>query len=193
MRQPLEDGKVTISRAAASITYPAQFLLVAAMNPCPCGYFGDPKRECRCTPKQLRAYRQRISGPLLDRIDIHIEVPAVEFRDLSRAHTGEPSDAIRARIEAARAVQAERFLKEPHIRCNAAMSSRILKRHTTLDEASRDMLEHAMDHMNFSARAHDRILKVARTLADLSGHSQISTDHLLEAVNFRTLDRNLWV
>ena len=193
MRQPLEDGKVTISRAAASITYPAQFLLVAAMNPCPCGYFGDPKRECRCTPKQLRAYRQRISGPLLDRIDIHIEVPAVEFRDLSRAHTGESSDAIRARIEAARAVQAERFAKEPHIRCNAAMSSRILKRHTVLDEASRDMLEHAMDHMNFSARAHDRILKVARTLADLSGHSQISTDHLLEAVNFRTLDRNLWV
>lgn len=193
MRQPLEDGKVTISRAAATITYPARFLLVAAMNPCPCGYFGDPKRECRCTPNQLRAYRQRLSGPLLDRIDIHIEVPSVDFRDLNRADSGEPSDTIRARIEAARAVQAARFAREPNIRCNAAMSSRVMKTHTVLDDHCRELLENAMHQMNFSARAHDRILKVARTLADLAGHVHITSDHLLEAVHFRTLDRNLWV
>ncbi|MFN0130087.1 MAG: YifB family Mg chelatase-like AAA ATPase [Verrucomicrobiales bacterium] len=193
MRQPLEDGKVTISRAAATITYPARFLLVAAMNPCPCGYFGDPKRECRCTPNQLRAYRQRLSGPLLDRIDIHIEVPSVDFRALNRADSGEASDTIRARIEAARAVQAGRFAREPNIRCNASMSSRVMKAHTSLDDHCRDLLENAMHQMNFSARAHDRILKVARTLADLAGHDTITSDHLLEAVNFRTLDRNLWV
>jgi magnesium chelatase family protein len=158
-----------------------------------CGYFGDPKRECRCTPNQLRAYRQRLSGPLLDRIDIHIEVPSVDFRDLNRADSGEPSDTIRARIEAARAVQAARFAPEPNIRCNAAMSSRVMKTHTALDDTSRDLLENAMHQMNFSARAHDRILKVARTLADLAGHDRITSDHLLEAVHFRTLDRNLWV
>lgn len=193
MRQPLEDGKVTISRAAMSVTYPARFMLVAAMNPCPCGYFGDPKRECRCNPNQVRNYRQRISGPLLDRIDIHVEVPAVEFRELSRATGGEPSAAILQRIEKARAVQAARYAGENGIRCNAEMSPKLLKKHTALDDASRDLLENAMDQMNFSARAHDRILKVARTLADLSGAETITADHLLEAVNFRTLDRNLWV
>lgn len=192
MRQPLEDGKVTISRAAATITYPARFMLVGAMNPCPCGYYGDPKRNCRCGHQQVQRYRQRISGPLLDRIDIHIEVPQVEFRELSRAETGESSAVIRARVERAREVQAARYAGERHVSCNAAMTPQLLKRYARLDEASRQLLEQAMDQMDFSARAHDRILKVARTLADLAGAETIGPDHLLEAVNHRALDRTLW-
>ncbi len=192
MRQPLEDGKVTISRAAATITYPARFMMVGAMNPCPCGYYGDPKRECRCGGPQVQRYRQRISGPLLDRIDIHIEVPQVEFRELSRAEAGESSATILRRIEQARAVQAARFAGERRVSCNAAMTPKLLKQHARLDEESRHMLEQAMDQMDFSARAHDRILKVARTLADLAGADAIDPNHILEAVNYRTLDRTLW-
>jgi magnesium chelatase family protein len=193
MRQPLEDGKVTISRAAATVTFPARFMLVAAMNPCPCGYFGDLKRECRCNPNQVRTYRQRISGPLLDRIDIHIEVPLVEFRELARAEPGEQSKVVRARVENARAIQVRRFAASPGIACNAAMGSRLMKQHCAIDDASRDLLENVMTTQNFSARAYDRILKVARTLADLDNATDITADHLLEAVGFRTLDRNLWV
>lgn len=192
MRQPLEDGKVTISRAAATVTFPARFMLVAAMNPCPCGFFGDLKRECRCNPNQVRNYRQRISGPLLDRIDIHVEVPLIEFRELARSEGGESSEAIRGRVEAARQVQARRFAGSPGAATNSAMSSRQLKEHCTIDEPSRALLEEVMTAQNFSARAHDRILKVARTIADLAGSAEITADHLLEAVNFRTLDRNLW-
>jgi magnesium chelatase family protein len=193
MRQPLEDGKVTISRAAASITYPASFTLVAAMNPCPCGYFGDLRRECRCNPQAVQRYRQRISGPLLDRIDIHVEVPAVEFRELSRADPGEPSEAIRQRVEAVRALQVVRFAAHPGVACNAGMTPRLLKQHVPLTDDTRALLEASMDQMNFSARAHDRILKVARTIADLAQSPDVTPDHLLEAVNFRTLDRNYWV
>jgi magnesium chelatase family protein len=191
MRQPLEDGKVTISRAAATVTYPARFMLVAAMNPCPCGYFGDLKRECRCHPNQVRQYRQRISGPLLDRIDIHIEVPLVDFKELTSAQVGDSSAVIRERVEKARTRQRERF-GSTAAACNSMMTPRLLKEHAVLDEESRTMLEQVMMEMNFSARAHDRIVKVARTLADLDGAEKITADHLLEAIQYRTLDRQLW-
>ena len=193
LRQPLEDSKVTISRASGSVTYPAEFVMVGALNPCPCGYFGDLKRECRCSSVQVQRYRQRISGPLLDRIDIHIEVPAVPFKELTGTHSGEPSSAIRERVLAARAIQQERFEKSPAIRCNARMSSKLLKAHCQIDDDSIDLLRMAMHELNLSARAHDRILKVARTIADLEAAPAITTTHLSEAIQYRTLDRNLWV
>lgn len=193
LRQPLEDGKVTISRAAGSVTYPAEFVMVAALNPCPCGFFGDLKRECRCSSVQVQRYRQRISGPLLDRIDIHVEVPAVSFKDLTGTHSGESSQDILDRVLAARAIQQERFAKSPGTRCNARMLPRILRAHCQLDEDSIELLRSAMHELNLSARAHDRILKVARTIADLEGALQINAQHLSEAIQYRTLDRNLWV
>jgi magnesium chelatase family protein len=192
LRQPLEDSKVTISRAAGSLTFPAQFMLVAAMNPCPCGYFGDVKRECRCGPTVIQKYRQRISGPLLDRIDLHVEVPLVEYKDLAAKEAGEPSTAIRERVEQCRAVQTERFKAEKDVHSNSAMTPRLIKKHCELDAESAGYLEHAMSTMNFSARAHDRILKVSRTHADLAGREKISADDVLQAIGYRTLDRNLW-
>jgi len=192
MRQPLEDGKVTISRAAGSMTFPARFMLVAAMNPCPCGYFGDTKRECRCGPPLIQKYRQRISGPLLDRIDLHLEVPLVDYKALSSNEPGESSAAVRSRVDQARAIQAERFAKTPGIHTNSAMIPRQIKAHCQLDAESSAYLEHAMSDMNFSARAHDRILKVARTLADLAGSTAIRPNDILEAIGYRALDRNLW-
>ncbi len=191
LRQPLEDGRVVISRAAGTMTFPSLFMLVAAMNPCPCGYFGDPKRECRCSPAHVEKYRQRISGPLLDRIDIHVEAPAVEYRDLSSTERAEPSAAIRGRVEAARAIQRERF-KSARARCNAQMPHAGLKTHCKLDADSQEMLRHAMAELQLSARAYDRILKVSRTIADLAGAADIRADHLAEAIQYRTLDRNLW-
>jgi magnesium chelatase family protein len=191
MRQPLEDGNVTISRAAGSVTFPARFMLVAAMNPCPCGYFGDVKRECRCT-RQIQRYRQRISGPLLDRIDLHVEVPLVDYKALSSTEPGESSATIRARVEQARAIQTERFKKSAGVHINSAMTPRHLKQHCQLDAESAGYLEHAMGDMNFSARAHDRILKVARTLADLADSEAIRPNDILEAIGYRALDRNLW-
>lgn len=192
LRQPLEDGMVTISRAAGSLTFPARFMLVAAMNPCPCGYYGDLKRQCRCTSRQIENYRQRISGPLLDRIDIHCEVPLVEFRELSsQASGGEKSETIRARVIAARQIQGERFRKTA-IRTNSAMGPRQMKMHCRIDRETTSYLEHAMEEMNFSARAHDRILKVARTLADLAGSVDIRAADVLEAIQFRSLDRKLF-
>lgn len=164
-----------------------------ATHPCPCGYFGDLKRECRCSSIQVQRYRQRISGPLLDRIDIHVEVPAVQFRDLTGDHSGEPSSAIRERVLAARAIQNERFAKSPAVRCNARMSSKALKLHCKLDDDSIELLRMAMHELNLSARAHDRILKVARTIADLEAAPAINSAHLSEAIQYRTLDRNLWV
>jgi magnesium chelatase family protein len=190
MRQPLEDGKVTISRAAGSMTFPSRFMLVSAMNPCPCGYYGDPKRECRCGTAQVLRYRQRISGPLLDRIDIHVEVPLVEYRDLAKSEAGEPSSAIRARIEAARGIQQLR-LRGSSAGSNATLTPKQMKEHCRIDEESSMLLENTMSQMNFSARAHDRILRVARTIADLAGCKDITADHLLEAIGYRTLDRNL--
>ena len=192
MRQPIEDGKVTISRAAGSMTFPAEFVLVAAMNPCPCGYFGCLTRECRCGPSIVQKYRQRISGPLLDRIDIHIEVPAVQYRDIAGNQTGEPSADIRARVQTARKVQQTRFGKSK-ASCNARMGTRQLKTHCALDEPGQEMLKMAMTELNFSARAYDRILKVARTIADLDAAESIQSNHISEAIQYRTLDRNLWV
>jgi magnesium chelatase family protein len=193
MRQPLEDGKVTVSRAAGSVTFPSEFMLVAAMNPCPCGYFGDLKRECRCGPLQVQRYRQRISGPLLDRIDLHIEVPAVEYRDVASERAEENSMSIRERIGRACCVQQKRFRGDAKVNCNARMATRQLKQHCKLGEDSHDLIRVAMNELNLSARAYDRILKVSRTIADLDGAEEISEQHVSEAIQYRTFDRTLWV
>ena len=192
LRQPLEDGRVTISRAAGTVTFPAQFMLIAAMNPCPCGYYGDTKRECRCGPPVIHRYRQRISGPLLDRIDLHVEVPLVDYKALSSHDGGEPSREVQQRVKKARDLQQERFTGHAGVHTNSAMTPRLIKKHCELDSEAAGFLEHAMGEMNFSARAHDRILKVARTLADLQGAEKISANNVLEAIGYRTLDRNLW-
>lgn len=192
MRQPLEDGHVTISRAAGTFTFPARFMLVAAMNPCPCGFYGDVKRECRCSVRQIENYRQRISGPLLDRIDIHVEVPLVDFKELTSDRPGgESSELIRSRVSAAREVQVRRFTKSG-ITTNAAMGARQVRECCQLDAEGKGYLEHAMERMNFSARAHDRILKVSRTMADLAGKEKISGTEVIEAIQFRSLDRQLF-
>ena len=174
MRQPLEDGKVTVSRAAGSVTFPSEFMLVAAMNPCPCGYFGDLKRECRCGPVQVQRYRQRISGPLLDRIDLHIEVPAVEYRDISSTRTEEASAPIRDRVQRAREKQHARFHSDKKINCNARMGPRQIKQHCQLSDESQELIRVAMTELNLSARAYDRILKVSRTVADLESSDEIT-------------------
>jgi len=192
LRQPLEDRKVTVSRAAGTFVFPANVMLVAAMNPCACGYFGDPKRECRCSPKQVENYRNRISGPLLDRIDIHVEAPAVEFKELSSNERAEASAAIRARVIEARSVQQARFQGAAKGRTNAEMSHGQIKAHCKLDSAGQDLIRAAMEELSLSARAYDRILKVSRTIADLAGVSAIQPEHVMEAIQYRTLDRNLW-
>jgi magnesium chelatase family protein len=193
LRQPLEDGRVTVSRAAGSVTFPSEFMLVAAMNPCPCGYFGDLKRECRCSPVQVQRYRQRISGPLLDRIDLHIEVPAVEYRDVASERAEENSNAIRERIGRAREVQQKRFRDDARVNCNARMATRQLKQHCKLGEDSHELIRVAMSELNLSARAYDRILKVSRTIADLDSAQDITPEHVSEAIQYRTFDRTLWV
>lgn len=191
LRQPLEDGAVTISRSAGKVTLPCSVMLVAAMNPCPCGYLGDPRRECRCTPTQIQRYRARISGPLLDRIDIHIEAPALGVQELRTSSPGETSAAIRGRVEAARAAQRQRF-GSSRITCNARMTHSQLRQHCTIDRAMGDTLQHAMEQLALSARAYDRILKVSRTIADLAGRERIEATHLLEAIQYRSLDRNVF-
>ena len=191
LRQPLEEGRVTISRALASSTFPASFILVAAMNPCPCGYLGDARRPCKCNPLQIERYVARISGPLLDRIDMHIEVPAVPFQELSGSADGTSSALMREQVNRAREAQKQRFGADSH-RLNGRMTSRQLRRHCVLDEESRNLLKNAMEDLGLSARAHDRILRVARTIADLEGSPQIRTSHLSEAINYRSLDRKLW-
>src|SRR5438477_1133174 len=193
MRQPLEDGKVTVSRAAGSVTFPSEFMLVAAMNPCPCGYFADLKRECRCGPVQVQRYRQRITGPLLDRIDLHIEVPAVEYRDVASERAEETSAAIRERVIGARERQQDRFRNDQNGSCNARMATRQLKQHCKLSQDSQELIRVAMSELNLSARAYDRILKVSRTIADLDGKTDISPEHVSEAIQYRTFDRTLWV
>jgi magnesium chelatase family protein len=190
LRQPLEDGVVTISRATASLTFPARIMLVAALNPCPCGYMTDPKRECHCTPRQVQAYMGKISGPLLDRIDIHLDVPAVPYRELRGKTDGTSSAAMREQVDRARDVQAGRFGSRRET--NARMSHRQVKKFCTLDEAGEGLLKQAMQELGLSARAHDKILRVARTIADLDGADAISVAHLSEAVQYRRLDRNLF-
>jgi len=190
MRQPLEDGKVTIARAATSLTYPADFMLIAAMNPCACGYFGDSTHECTCTIPQVQRYRSRISGPLMDRIDIHVEVPAVKYRELTARDSGEPSRAMRGRINRARKTQSQRF-KGSTIHCNAQMTSRHIRRFCPIDDSSQRLLEMAIDKLGLSARAYTRILKVSRTIADLEGEEDISSAHVSEAIQYRSLDRNI--
>jgi len=193
MRQPLEDGQLTISRAAASITYPARCTLVSAMNPCPCGYAGDNTHACSCQPFQVQRYLQRISGPLLDRIDIHIEVPRLQHDELLGRPQGEPSAVIRERVVRARAMQAERFCKEQgKLYANAAMQPAQIRRYCPVDGAVKDLLKSAIQQLGLSARAYDRILKVSRTIADLAGSPDIQVPHVAEAIQYRTLDRRLW-
>jgi len=189
MRQPLEDGVVTISRAALSLTYPAQFMLSAAMNPCPCGYATDPGHECSCTPQQIQKYLSRISGPLLDRIDIHIEVPTVQYSELSSDQVGESSETIRQRVKRARAIQLERFEKMKNIFCNARMESKDIRLYCKIDQQGEELLKMAITKLGLSARAYDRILKVARTIADLENNSEIKPQYISEAIQYRSLDR----
>ena len=193
LRQPLEDGHVTISRATMSLTYPASFMLAAAMNPCPCGYFSDPNKECTCTPQAIQKYMSRISGPLLDRIDIHIEVPAVKYKELSSKPTGEPSVLIRERVNRARQVQIERFHGRRGIYSNARMEAKDVRTFCKMDAQGSDLLKMAITKLGLSARAYDRILKVSRTIADLEGVPDIRPEHISEAIQYRSLDRNLWM
>ncbi|MGH9469252.1 MAG: YifB family Mg chelatase-like AAA ATPase [Terriglobia bacterium] len=191
LRQPLEDGTVTISRAAMSLTFPARFMLAAAMNPCPCGFFNDPSRQCACTPPMIQRYISKISGPLLDRIDIHIDMPAVRYRELRDDAGGETSDEIRRRVVKARDRQLERYQGEK-IYCNAQMSPRHIRKYCAISAECERLLESAVNRLGLSARAHDRILKVARTLADLEGAESIGSSHISEAIQYRSLDRNYW-
>ena len=193
MRQPLEDGVVTIARAALSLTYPAQFMLVAAMNPCPCGYAIDPNNECACSGQMIQRYMSRISGPLMDRIDIHIEVPAVPFQEMAEKDDGEKSQHIQARVQKAREVQLYRFKSSENLFANAQMESQDLKNHCKLNQESNELLKTAMDKLGLSARAYDRILKVSRTIADLDGKEKIDSAHISEAIQYRSLDRQLWL
>jgi magnesium chelatase family protein len=191
LRQPLEAGQVTISRALTSTTFPARFVLVAAMNPCPCGYLGDPRHACKCTPLQIERYLGRISGPLLDRIDLHIEVPAVPFQELSAQADGTSSAAMREQVQKARAAQRQRFGADGHT-LNSRMTTRQLRRHCALDEEGKGLLRQAMEELGLSARAHDRILRVSRTIADLEGSPDIKAGHVVEAIGYRSFDRKLW-
>jgi magnesium chelatase family protein len=191
LRQPLEQGHVTISRALASTTFPASFMLVAAMNPCPCGYLGDAKRPCKCTPMQVERYMGRISGPLLDRIDLHIEVPSVPFQELAANADGTSSAVMREQVSKARAAQRQRFGPDSH-RLNGRMTSRQLRKHCPLEVDGQTLLKQAMEELGLSARAHDRILRMSRTIADLEGTADIHPSHLTEAIGYRSLDRKLW-
>jgi magnesium chelatase family protein len=190
LRQPAEDGEICLVRAARSVRYPAQFMLVAAMNPCPCGWYGDPRRSCRCTLHELACYRRRISGPLLDRIDLHVDVPAVPTSALPLAGTAEPSRAVRGRVLRARQLQAARVERRAASAVNGRLRGAALRRACVIDAASRQLLHDAVEKLGLSARAHDRILRVARTIADLEGAERIRTAHLAEAVQYRALDRS---
>lgn len=191
LRQPLEDGTVTISRALSSTTFPASFILVAALNPCPCGYRNDPRRQCQCSVPQIERYMSKISGPLMDRIDIHIEVPAVPFKELSASSAGTSSSEMRESVERARQIQRQRFA-DTRILTNSRMNNRLVRRFCAIDDASRNLLQASMTELGLSARAHDKILRVARTIADLEGAEALTALHVNEAINYRVLDRNLW-
>lgn len=192
LRQPLEDRKITISRAKYTIEYPCSFMFVASMNPCPCGYYGDPTHHCVCTPGQIQRYMNKISGPLLDRMDLHIEVPVVPFNQLSQMKEGEPSEVIRGRVIAARKRQEERYKDFKGIYCNAQMTERMIHQFAEPDEQSLNMLRMAMEKLHLSARAYNRILKVARTIADIEGTDRVQGQHIAEAIGYRNLDRGDW-
>lgn len=192
LRQPLEDRQITISRAKYTLNYPASFMLVASMNPCPCGYYNHPTRNCVCNPGQVQKYLNKISGPLLDRIDIQIEIVPAPFEKISEQQPGESSASIRERVIRARQIQTERFANYPHIHCNAQMTSKLLHQYAQPDSQGLQLLKNAMTRLNLSARAYDRILKVARTIADLEGSESIRSQHLAEAIGYRNLDRENW-
>ena len=192
LRQPLEDRRITISRAKYTVEYPCSLMFVASMNPCPCGYYGDPTHHCVCTPGQIERYMNKISGPLLDRIDIQVECSALSYDDLSKAPTGEPSSAIRERVLKARQIQEHRFQGHKGIHCNAKMTERMIHQYAEPDESSLDLLRMAMERLKLSARAYNRILKVARTIADLEGSEKVQSQHIAEAVGYRNLDRGDW-
>ncbi len=189
LRQPLEDGVVTISRASHSLTFPAKFLLVAAFNPCPCGYLGDLKKNCVCTPPQIQRYKSRLSGPLLDRIDLHLEVPAIQFRELTEKRNGESSAEIKKRVDQARQIQMKRFSRRKKIYCNGQMGPQEIKKHCALDDTSLSLLENAVEKMGLSARSYHRIVKISRTIADLGQSAHIASSHVAEALQFRHVDR----
>ena len=188
----MEDRVITISRAKMTVQYPANFMLVAAMNPCPCGYYNHPDRVCVCNPSDVQRYLNKISGPLMDRIDLHVEVQPVPYEQLSDTRRGESSAAIRERVIRARKIQEERFRPYPGIHANAQMTPQLLQQYCVLDAPSQETLRNAMHRLGLSARAYDRILKVARTIADLEGSEQILSGHLAEAINYRSLDRDSW-
>ena len=192
LRQPLEDRHITIARAKYTLEYPCSFMFVASANPCPCGYYGDPTHNCVCTPGQIQRYMNKISGPLLDRIDIHCEIQAVPFVQLSQMQPGEPSSVIRERVIAARKIQEERFKDHKGIHCNAQMTEKMIHAYAEPDEAGLNMLRMAMERLKLSARAYSRILKVARTIADLAGSEKVESMHIAEAIGYRNLDRGDW-
>lgn len=192
MRQPMEERRVTISRAKVALDFPASFMLVASMNPCPCGYYNHPERECTCPPGAVQKYLNKISGPLLDRIDLHVEVTPVPFSELSSLKENEKSDNIRQRVMQARDIQLERYKDQPGVYCNAQINSQLLREHCVLSTVSANLLKAAMEKLNLSARAYDRILKVSRTIADLTGSAEIRPEHVAEAIQYRSLDREGW-
>ena len=192
LRQPIEDRVITISRAKFTVDYPASFMLIAAMNPCPCGYYNHPDHECVCGPGVVQKYLNKISGPLLDRIDIHVEVVPVPFRELSEARSAEPSADVRQRVIKARQIQEKRYSKNKGIHCNAQITSKMLREICKIDSVGQELLKNAMEKLNLSARAYDRILKVSRTIADLDGSEKIKPEHLAEAIQYRSLDRESW-
>jgi magnesium chelatase family protein len=192
LRQPLEDSRVTVSRSRMSVEFPANFMLVCAMNPCPCGYYTDPAKECTCNPLQIQKYMSKISGPLLDRIDLHIEVPAVKYKELTSKQLGEPSGSIRERVLCAREIQRNRFHGRGGLYCNADMQSKEIQTYCRLEPASEELVKMAITKLGLSARAYDRILKVSRTIADLASSPGIRPEHVSEAIQYRSLDRNFW-
>jgi magnesium chelatase family protein len=191
LRQPLEDKRITVSRASCSLSFPAKFMLVAAMNPCPCGYFTAPKKECHCTPLQIQKYLSKVSGPLLDRIDIHLEVPGLNYQELTQRPKGEDSFSIRQRVEKARTVQKKRYLKEKDT-SNINLTPRQIEKYCPVSTEAKELLKMAIYELGFSARAYDKVLKLGRTIADLEGKEGISVEHISEAISYRCLDRNLW-
>lgn len=192
MRQPLEDRKVSISRAKFSVEYPSSFMLIASMNPCPCGFFNHPEKECLCGPGIVQKYLSKISGPLLDRIDLHVEVTPVNFSELSSSRNAEKSSLIRERVMRARAVQDQRFKDDDLLHFNAQMSPNMVRQICSIDETGQVLIKGAMEKLGLSARAYDRILKVARTIADLAESENIAVEHLAEAIHYRSLDRDSW-